>query len=119
MIASHVPARPERNFLFPEEQVIVDRYRAMVASELQQYCSASELMSIKLTPKLELIMLHNNLGAAVRNEYELWMPEHDVTSIWKAADAEFPLIDDACDDHPCHPDNFCFCCIELLWENLQ
>jgi hypothetical protein len=113
------PHGSEQSLLSPEEQETVNRYRAMVARELEQYCADSELMSIKLMLKLELIMLHSNLGAAIRNEYELWMPEHEVTSIWRAAVDKFPIDVHACDEHPCHPDNFSFSCIELLWENLQ
>jgi hypothetical protein len=135
-------SRPSRNFLYLTEQRIVDRYRAMVAHELKKYLSTSELHDIKLTPVDDLYLFHTNLGAAIRNEYELWSSEHEVTSMWYIAEKMFPLSNELpnvpaevaidckiirvqnstiahIDEHPCHPDNFSMSCIRELWENLQ
>lgn len=119
MILTSRSARPNRNFMFKLEEGVANRYRQMVARELQEWIGAGDLQSIKHTPREKLIILHSSLGTAIRNEYELWMPEHEVTAIYGAAAAEFPLKAGEIDDHPCHPDNFSFSCIEQLWENLQ
>ena len=109
---------PER-MISDEDCASADRYRAMVVREIKQYTGADELSSIKLCPKSELITLHHSLGAAIRAEYELWLNEHEVTSIWVKTRKQFPLNGETVDDHPCHPDNFSFSCIERLWEELQ
>lgn len=133
--------RPSRNFLFAHETEVVERYRAMVVRELMEYLGADDKAAIKLTPEDSVCMLHSSLGMAIRNEYELWMPEHDVTSIFHACEGSYPLANETpnlpaeiqiggrmirisgtavhVDDHPCHPDNFSMSCVQRLWENLQ
>ena len=133
--------RPSRNFLFKAEQQVVDRYRAMVIRELVEYLGEDDKQAIRLTPKDDVVMLHHSLGTAIRNEYELWMPEHEVTEIYHRCEADRPLKYEApnlpeflklggqmisiqsttphVDDHPCHPDNFSMSCVNQLWENLQ
>jgi hypothetical protein len=133
--------RPSRNFLFVHETEIVERYRAMVVRELVEYLGAEDKRSIKLSPQSEVVMLHHSLGMAIRNEYELWMPEHDVTAIFHLCEGSYPLANEApnmptsiqvgdrmmvisgtsvhIDEHPCHPDNFSMSCVQSLWETLQ
>jgi hypothetical protein len=133
--------RPSRNFLFVHETETVERYRAMVVRELMEYLGAEDKRSIKLSPQSEVVMLHHSLGMAIRNEYELWMPEHDVTAIFHLCEGSHPLANEApnmptsiqvgdrmmnisgtsvhIDEHPCHPDNFSMSCVQSLWETLQ
>jgi hypothetical protein len=133
--------RPSRNFLFAAELAVVERYRAMVVRELMEYLGDEDKRSIKLAPQDEVVLLHSSLGMAIRNEYELWMPEHDVTAIFHKCEESHPLVDEApnlptsiqvggrmvsisgtsvhVDDHPCHPDNFSMSCVQSLWETLQ
>ena len=116
VLSSRPEKRLSRNSLLPHEQAVVDRYRAMVVRELRQWISATDLALIKSGPRYspEIFLL----SMAVRNEYELWLPEHEVTSIWHQCELEFPLTTDV-DDHPCHPDNFSASCVFALWDQLQ
>ncbi len=133
--------RPSRNFLYLTEQASIERYRAMVVQELKQFISVEELQELKLTPLDDVCVYHHSLGTAIRNEYELWMPEHEVTRLWHQAETQFPLCNEPpntptevrigdrivrvfgseahIDDHPCHPDNFSMSCVRQLWEDLQ
>jgi hypothetical protein len=133
--------RPSRNFLYLLETSVIERYRSMVVRELKEYLSADELECIKLTPLDELCEYHHSLGAAIRNEYELWLPCHEVTAVWHMAEIAFPLCNETpntptevrigdkivrvfsseahIEDHPCHPDNFSMSCVRQLWEDLQ
>jgi hypothetical protein len=133
--------RPSRNFLYAHEVDAVERYRAMVVRELMEYLGEEDKRAIKLAPCAEVVMLHNSLGRAIRNEYELWMPEHEVTAIFRACEESHPLANEVpslpaeilvgdrminisgtsvhVDDHPCHPDNFSMSCVQSLWETLQ
>jgi hypothetical protein len=101
------------------EDAVVTRYRSMVVRELMQHMSTEELEEIRLLPKEQTIVLHHSLGAAIRCEYELWMPEHEVSAFWVAANKQFPLEPGQIDEHACHPDNFSMSCIDALWEELQ
>lgn len=133
--------RPSRNFLFAHEAEVIDRYRDMVVRELMEYLGNDDKSAIKLTPTDMVCVLHNSLGRAIRNEYELWMPEHEVTAIFHACEEQFNLANETpelpteiqigdkminisgtavhVDDHPCHPDNFSMSCVHQLWEELQ
>jgi hypothetical protein len=135
------PVRPHRNFLFSHEAGVVKRYRAMVVRELMEYLGADDKTAIKLTPVDSLCLLHSSLGMAIRNEYELWLPGHEVTSIFRMCEENHPLANEVpnlptsiqvgdrmvnisgtsvhVDDHPCHPDNFSMSCVQQLWEELQ
>jgi hypothetical protein len=133
--------RPNRNFLYPVEQGVVNRYRDLVVRELMEFLGDEDKTAIRLTPLDDLISLHHSLGMAIRNEYELWMPEHEVTSIFHRCEQSHPLANESpnlpaqikvgdrmvnisgtsvhVDDHPCHPDNFSMSCLRQLWETLQ
>lgn len=133
--------RPSRNFLYMTEEQAVNRYRDMVVRELLEYMGEDDKRTIRLTPREDLTALHHSLGMAIRNEYELWLPEHEVTSIFHKCEEVHPLANEApdlpseirvgdrmvrisgstvhVDGHPCHPDNFSMSCIKKLWESLQ
>lgn len=133
--------RPSRNFLYLVETAVVNRYRDMVVRELMEFMGEEDKRVFKLTPKEDLVMWHRSLGMAIRNEYELWMPEHEVTAIFHNCEESHPLSAEAptlpkeisiggrmvgisgtsvyVDDHPCHPDNFSMSCLRQLWETLQ
>lgn len=135
------PVRPNRNFLYLVELDVVNRYRNMVVRELMEYMGDEDKRVLQLTPKDDLVMYHRSLGMAIRNEYELWMPEHDVTAIYHRCEESHALSSEPpslpkeikvgdrmvaisgtsvhVDDHPCHPDNFSVSCIRQLWETLQ
>lgn len=133
--------RPSRNFLYLTEQAIIGRYRSMVVRELMEYLGEDDKTSIRLTPLNALSVLHNSLGRSIRNEYELWIPQHEVTAIFHHCEKCHPLAaetpslpkeikigdrmltisetDVHIDNHPCHPDNFSMSCVRQLWETLQ
>lgn len=133
--------RPSRNFLYLLETQIMIRYRDMIVRELTEYLGEDDKNAIRLTPADEVTLLHNSLGRAIRNEYELWMPEHEVTAIFHRCEESHPLAKEVpnmpteirvgdrmvnisgtsvhVDDHPCHPDNFSMSCLRQLWETLQ
>jgi hypothetical protein len=133
--------RPSRNFTYLLEQQTMQRYRDLVVRELLEYLGEGDKREIRLTPKDDLCTLHHSLGMAIRNEYELWMPEHEVTAIFHKCEASHPLVNEPAnlpteirvgdrmvnisgtsvhvDEHPCHPDNFSMSCVRQLWEALQ
>jgi hypothetical protein len=111
----NLTSRPHRNELTLAQHVFVDAIRQRMAEELHEWLPAVEKNEIAMMRKLDLIDLHSTLGRDIRNEYELHMPEHDVTRIWIAAG---PCKAGECDEHPCHPDNFSMSVIERLKELL-
>lgn len=117
--------RTTRNQLIPAEQLIVDERRMRIVTELLNEISETDKGLIKAMSKDDLGQLHHSLGMAIRNEFGLWAPESDVNQIYQLCEIEFPLDKEPMplgyhvDDHPCHPDNFSFTCIEKLWETLQ
>lgn len=94
----------------------VETERNRIVQELLQWLPIEEKLDVMLMPKKDLILLHRSLGQAIRNEFELWSDDHPVTKMWKG---DGPLLEDGCDVHPCHPDQFSFSCIEALWLKLQ
>lgn len=92
----------------------------MVVRELNEFMSEEDKHLIAVMPQDQVCILHHSLGCAIRNEYELWMPEHEVSALWHQAQAAFPLDKESqIDDHPCHPDNFSMSCVLDFWKALQ
>jgi hypothetical protein len=129
----------ERDTLTPAQAKLVSTTCDKIARELLIWLSPKEANTIATMKRHELIKLHHTLGRDIRNEYELWMPEHDITSMYHAAEQAIPMasldgpsehrmaLDDGRtvvvygaqpDCHPCHPDAFSNAVIERLWELL-
>jgi hypothetical protein len=126
----------------PEQQELIEKTRDRMARELRAWLLRPEALSIKRTKRENLIKFHSTLGRDIRNEFELWSPEHEITAIWHKWDEERARLTDTPrafevvigdtipvqlmsskppepDNHPCHPDNFSFSVIERLWELYQ
>lgn len=93
------------------ENKLIESERLKIATELRFWMQPKEVLAIASMKKDELISLHHTLGKDIRNEFELWIPEHHITKMWFDQGSPF--------DHPCHPDNFSFSCIVELWALLQ
>ena len=100
------------NTLTGAQQELIGKIRDKMANELRVWILTPEALKIRAMKREDLPTLNSTLGRDIRNEFELWMPEHDITSIWHNGAA----VDG---DHPCHPDNFSFSVIERLWEMYQ
>jgi len=118
ILTSRPDKRPNRNFLFPEEQALVHKEAKMIATELRLWLPDAERDAIMRARDAHSVMFYTEICRAIRNEYDLWLEEHHITKIWLQAEREFPLSDGV-DDHPCHPDNFSAACMQKLWEILQ
>lgn len=104
------------NRLTEAQVALVTTTRERIAKELLFWIPRDEASMIREMSRDELVVLHHSLGRHIRNEFELWLPEHEVTAIWHTNQ---PSVDADVDDHPCHPDNFSFSVIERLWELYQ
>lgn len=111
IVQFHMHITSHTNGLTTEQSELVNKEANMIANELRLWLSDSERLAVKHCVREDLIMFHRSLGMSIRNEYDLWLLDHHITKIYVAAGMS--------GDHPCHPDNFSFSCIERLWEILQ
>lgn len=64
----------------------------------------AEVDYLRALPEADLITLHHGWGTSIRNHYELWDPEHLLTTHWH----KFPLerdMRDGVDYSADHPDS--------------
>jgi hypothetical protein len=115
-----------RNFISPAEAELIKEETALIAGNLAQHLHKEDLISIKNSSASQLHQFRS-LAKDIMTEYDLRSLDHHITEIWVAAEENISMesiraatqSSEVVDEHPCHPRNFSFSCVQALWRNLQ